>query len=136
MLRIYIPVGICILVFLNFVSFDFYECTVIDHPCTALLNQNNGKPILHSLGQCIFDTRVNNRYSRFREGLLARLAVRDKKIQSVSLVPVWRGDDGFVRLMDPNSGKGRELYGYLQSVNEGGAELKLEGKEIRILGLE
>jgi len=96
----------------------------------------NGKPILHSLGQFIFDTRVNNRYSRFRDGLLVRLAVRDKKIQSVFLVPAWRGDDGFVRLADPNSGKGRELYGYLKSVNEGGAELKLEGKEIRILGLE
>lgn len=41
-------------------------------------------------------------------------------------------DDGFVRLHDPNEGKGRELFGYLQSVNEGGAALTLVGKEIVI----
>jgi poly-gamma-glutamate synthesis protein (capsule biosynthesis protein) len=97
---------------------------------------HKGKPILHSLGQFIFDTRVNDRYSRFREGLLVRLAIRKKKISSLSLVPSWREDDGFVRLCDPNEGKGRELFGYLQSVNQGGAELKLEGKEIVIQGMD
>ena len=53
-------------------------------------------------------------------------------LHSVSLVPTWREDDNFVRLYDPNAGKGRELYGYLKSVNEGGADLKLVGKEIVI----
>ena len=33
-------------------------------------------------------------------------------------------------LYDPNIGKGRELFGYLQSVNESGADLKIVGKEI------
>jgi hypothetical protein len=32
-------------------------------------------------------------------------------------------------------GKGRELFGYLQSVNEGGAKLEIEGKEIVVSGL-
>jgi hypothetical protein len=50
---------------------------------------HNGKPICHSLGQFIFDTRVNKRFSRFREGLLLCNAVRDKKIQSISIVPSW-----------------------------------------------
>ena len=40
-----------------------------------------------------------------------------------------------MRLYDPNEGKGRELLGYLQSVNEGGAELELVGKEIVVKGL-
>ncbi len=53
-------------------------------------------------------------------------------LHSVSLVPTWREDDNFVRLYDPNEDKGRELYGYLKSVNEGGADLKLVGKEIVI----
>jgi len=39
-------------------------------------------------------------------------------------------------LYDQNKGKGRELFGYLQSVNEGGASLSLEGKEIVVQGLE
>lgn len=96
----------------------------------------NGKPILHSVAQFAFDDLRRDRYKRFREGLLVRLAVANKTIQSISLVPTWREDDNFVRLYDPNEGKGRELYGYLQSVNEGGAELQLVGKEIRIQGLD
>lgn len=96
----------------------------------------NGKPILHSLAQFAFDDLRNDRYIRFKEGLLARLAIRDRKIQSISLVPSWRPDDNDVRLYDPNEGKGRELYGYLKSVNEGGAELEIAGKEIKIKGLE
>ena len=95
-----------------------------------------GKPILHSVAQFAFDDRRSDRYRRFREGLLVRLAIEDKTVQSVSLVPTWREDDNFVRLYDPNKGKGRELYGYLQSVNEGGAELKLVGKEIVVQGLD
>ncbi len=95
-----------------------------------------GKPIFHSLAQFAFDDQRSERYRRFREGLLVRLAVRDKQIQTVSLIPTWREDDNFVRLYDPNEGKGRELFGYLQSVNEKGAELKLAGKEIVVQGLE
>ena len=96
----------------------------------------NGKPIFHSLAQFIFDdTLEGNRSRRMREGLLLRLAVKDKKVHSVSLVPSWREDDNFVRLYDPNTGKGRELFGYLNSVNEGGAELELRGREITVLGL-
>jgi poly-gamma-glutamate synthesis protein (capsule biosynthesis protein) len=97
----------------------------------------NGKPIFHSLAQFIFDdTLEGNRSRRMREGLLLRLAIKESRIHSVSLVPSWREDDNFVRLYDPNTGKGRELFGYLNSVNEGGAELKLEGKEIVIQGLK
>ena len=97
-----------------------------------------GKPILHSVAQFAFDDLRNDRSTRFREGLLVRIAIseEDKAVESVSLVPTWREDDNFVRLYDPNEGKGRELFGYLQSVNEGGAELELVGKEIVIKGLE
>lgn len=97
---------------------------------------HNGKPIIHSLAQFVFDDRVSDRNTRFREGMLLRVAIRDKKIQGISMVPSWREDDNNVRLYDPNTGKGRELYGYLRSVNTGGAPLRLEGKEIIIQGLE
>ncbi len=95
-----------------------------------------GKPILYSVAQFAFDDRQQDRYKRFKEGLLTRVTVKDKKLHSVSLVPSWLEDDNFVRMYDPTEGKGRELFGYLQSVNEGGAELKLEGKEIVVQGIE
>jgi len=95
-----------------------------------------GKAILHSLAQFAFDdTLEGNRSKRMREGLLCRLAIENGTISRISLVPSWREDDNFVRLYDPNTGKGRELLGYLRSVNVGGAELNIEGREIVIEGL-
>ena len=93
-----------------------------------------GKPIFYSLAQFVFDDRRADRVRRFREGLLLRLTVKDKKINGISLVPSWREDDNFVRLYDPNVGKGKELYQYLESVNEEGAGLRIVGKEIIVEG--
>ena len=93
----------------------------------------NDKPIFYSLGQAVFDDRRSDRYRRFREGLMVRLAAENRQLKTVSMVPTWREDDNFLRLYDPNEGKGRELFGYLQSVNEGGAPLKLVGKEIQFV---
>ena len=94
-----------------------------------------GKPILHSLAQFAFDDTTDNyRASRMPEGLLLRLDIENKTVKSVSMVPSWREADNQVRLYDP--GKGRELYGYLKSVNEEGALLSIKGKEIVVEGLE
>ena len=95
-----------------------------------------GRPILHSLAQAVFDDIRSDRNRRFPEGLLANLVIKNKQLHAVSLVPTWREDDNQLRLYDPNVGKGRELFGYLQSVNEGGAELVIEGKEIIIKGIK
>ena len=92
----------------------------------------NDKPIFYSLGQAAFDDRRSNRWRRFREGLLVRLSIEDKEIQSVDLVPTWRDDDNFVRLYNPNTGQGRELFGILKSVNGEGAPLELTEHTIRI----
>ena len=66
--------------------------------------------------------------------LFLRLTVKDRKIKGISLVPSWREDDNFVRLYDPNVGKGKELFQYLESVNEEGAGLRIVGKEIIVEG--
>lgn len=95
-----------------------------------------GKPIFHSLGQAIFDDRRLDRYKHNREGLMVYLQVANKKLQSAALVPTWREDDNEFRLYDPNISKGKELLGYLKSVNEGGAELQVHGKEIRVIGIQ
>ena len=62
--------------------------------------------------------------------------IKNKKVTSAWVVPTWRDQDNDVRLYDPNEGKGRELYGVLQSVNESGASLRLEGKAIRVLDIQ
>ena len=95
----------------------------------------NGKPIFYSLAQFVFNDRLSDRNTRFREGLLLRLTVKDNRITGISLVPSWREDDNFVRLYDPNMGKGKELFEYLQSVNANGAGLRISGKEIVVEGL-
>ncbi len=95
-----------------------------------------GKPIFHSLGQAVFDDIRNDRKSRLREGLLVHVTVSDKKVKAVSLVPTWREDDNFVRLYDPSEGKGKELFEYLKTVNEGGADLEIQNKEIVVKGLK
>lgn len=95
-----------------------------------------GKPIFYSLGQAVFDDRRNDRYKRNKEGLLVNLQIVNKRLAAASLVPTWREDDNELRLYDPNVGKGKELLGYLNSVNEGGAKLEVVGKEIKVLGLK
>ncbi len=93
-----------------------------------------GRPIMHSLGQFIFDDPT--RTYKHLEGLLARVVVRGGKLSGVSLVPTWRDDNHDGYLVDPNSDQGRELFGYLKSVQgEGAAELNLEGSEIIIRGV-
>ena len=90
------------------------------------------KPIFYSLGQAAFDDRRSDRWRRFREGLLVRLSIKDKKVQSVNMVPTWRDNDNFVRLYNPNTRRGRELYGILKSVNNEGAPLELTEHAIQI----
>jgi poly-gamma-glutamate capsule biosynthesis protein CapA/YwtB (metallophosphatase superfamily) len=94
-----------------------------------------GKPILYSLGQAVFDDIRDNRNKKHPEGLLANVVIKDKKLYAVTLVPTWRAEDNELRLYDPNEGKGRELFDYLQSVNVGGAELTIVGKEIVVNGI-
>ena len=95
-----------------------------------------GKPILHSLAQAVFDDLREDRGKRFKEGLLVHVIVEGRKVKAVSLVPTWRNDGNFLQLQDPNLGKGKELFGVLNSVNEGQENLEVHGKQIVIKGLK
>jgi len=98
------------------------------------IEMHRGRPIFHSIGQFVFDDRL--RLGKHEEGLLVRLLVRDRQLAGISLVPSWRDETNLVRLHSPNSDKGRELLGYLRSVNgAGGAELEVAGDEIVVRGL-
>lgn len=64
------------------------------------------------------------------------MLVRDRALESVSLVPAMRGEDNLVRLYSPQSDKGRELLGYLRSGGgEHGASLAVMGEEVVIEGI-
>ena len=64
-----------------------------------------------------------------------RVVVRDGELAAVSLVPSWLDDNNDVRLENPQTGKGRELFGYLSAVNgSDGAKLTIRGNEIIIEG--
>lgn len=91
-----------------------------------------GKPILYSLGQGVFDDRRGNRYKRFREGLMAEVHVKNKQLESLCLLPTWRGDDNNLRVYDATKSKGKELTEYLMRINEGGAALQVEGEKIKV----
>ena len=92
------------------------------------------RPILHSVGQFVFDDRL--RLGKHQEGLLVRVLLRERELARVSLVPSWRADDNLVHLYSPRSEKGRELLGYLKAVNRpDGAALKVVQDEILILGV-
>ena len=95
-----------------------------------------GKPILHSLAQAVFDDLREDRGKRFKEGLLVHVSVEGRKVKAVSLVPTWRNDENFLQMQDPNLGKGKELFGVLNSVNEGQGNLEVHGKQIVIKGLK
>ncbi len=95
-----------------------------------------GSPIFYSLGQGVFDDRRNDRYLNNKEGLIVRLEIVAKRLKSASVVPTWREDGLELKLYDPNEGRGKELLGYLHSVNEEGAELEVIGKEIKVKGLK
>ncbi len=60
----------------------------------------------------------------------------NKKLAGVSLVPVLRDEKKYPKLLNHNVGKGRELYGYLLSVNgEDRVSLILKDQEIVVEGI-
>ena len=78
------------------------------------------------------DDRRNDRYLHNKEGLIGEINIKDKKLESVYLLPTWREDDNEVRIYHAGEGKGKELTDYLNRVNEGGAPLSVEGEKIRL----
>ena len=90
----------------------------------------HGKPVLYCLGNFASDwIRVRN----YRDGLLARVVIRDKHIKRVSLVPVTRDrENNNVRLVDPDSPDGTRLYGRIRELSPD-TRLVLKGRELVLL---
>jgi poly-gamma-glutamate capsule biosynthesis protein CapA/YwtB (metallophosphatase superfamily) len=88
------------------------------------------RPIMYCLGNFASDwIRVRD----YRDGLVARVVVRDRKLSRVSVVPVTRdADTNNVRLLPPDSKDGARLSSRLRALSPSTA-LTLEGRELVLL---
>ena len=85
-----------------------------------------GKPILYCLGNSATDwirMRPN------KEGMMARVVVRGKRVARVSLVPMTRDAENNVMMLDPSSAEGARLREKVKSLSEG-VPLDVEGREM------
>jgi hypothetical protein len=85
---------------------------------------------MHCLGNFASDwIRVRN----YKDGLVARVVVRGKRVKRVSLVPVTRDDDtNNVLMLDPSAGKGAGLYQELRNLSHE-IPLVIDGREIVLI---
>ena len=91
------------------------------------------KPVMHCLGNFASDwIRVRN----YRDGLVARIVIKDKQLQRVSLVPVARDhDSNNVRLLAPDSIDGSRLYQKITDLSST-TTLSVAGQELILLDKE
>ena len=90
-----------------------------------------GKPVMYCLGNFVTDwirMRPN------KEGLIARVVVRDKKVTRVSMAPLTRdAENNNVLILDSSEGEGAKLMDKVKGLS-GGTPLRVEGKEVVLLG--
>jgi poly-gamma-glutamate synthesis protein (capsule biosynthesis protein) len=105
---------------------------VFGHGCHMLqaVETYAGKPVMYCLGNFASDwIRVRN----YRDGLVARIVIEQKRLKRVSLVPVPRSEeDNNVRLVAPGTPEGERLYGVLRELSHP-AGLRLDGQELVLL---
>ncbi len=105
---------------------------VFGHGCHMLqaVDVYKDKPVMHCLGNFASDwIRVRN----YKDGMVARVAVKNKKVKRVSIVPVTRDHDtNNVMMLDPNAGEGAKLFQELKDLSPGVA-LNIEGQEVVLI---
>ena len=108
---------------------------VFGHGCHMLqaVEIYRDKPVMHCLGNFASDwIRVRN----YRDGMVARIVVKDKQLQRASLVPVARDhDSNNVRLLAPDSIDGSRLYQKITDLSST-TTLSVAGQELILLDKE
>ena len=95
----------------------------------AAIETYNGKPVFYGLGNFAFDWyEMKGR----NEGLMAKLDIKNKKIDRVSLVPLWRDKDNNPYFLDPNINEGLDIYNNLQKLTGDLSNLTLDENEIMV----
>jgi poly-gamma-glutamate capsule biosynthesis protein CapA/YwtB (metallophosphatase superfamily) len=89
-----------------------------------------GKPIMYCLGNSATDwirMRPN------KEGMVARVVIRDKHVARVSLAPMLRDNDNNVEILDPSSGEGAKLREKVKGLSNG-VPLEITNHEMLLIG--
>jgi poly-gamma-glutamate synthesis protein (capsule biosynthesis protein) len=90
-----------------------------------------GKPVMYCLGNSATDwirMRPN------KEGMVARVVVRDKHVARVSMVPMLRDAENNVQMLDPASGDGAKLREKVKGLSTGDVALEVVGREMLLTG--
>jgi hypothetical protein len=85
-----------------------------------------GKPVMYCLGNSATDwirMRPN------KEGMMARVLVRERHVSRVSLVPMTRDEENNVMMLDPSLAEGTKLREKVKGLS-GGATLDVVGREM------
>jgi poly-gamma-glutamate synthesis protein (capsule biosynthesis protein) len=102
---------------------------VFGHGCHMLqaVETYQDKPVMYCLGNSASDwVRVRD----YRDGMVARIVVEDKRVKRVSLVPVTRdAENNNVKLLAPDSVEGKRLYDKLRNLSPS-TPLTLEDQEL------
>lgn len=88
-----------------------------------------GKPIMYCLGNSATDwirMRPN------KEGMMARVSIRDRHVVHVSLVPMTRDEENNVMMLDPSTGEGAKLREKVKSLSQDVA-LNVVGREMMLV---
>ena len=98
--------------------------------CLQGVEVYRGKPILYAIGHSAFDQPGHESY---REGLLVRVLVRQRKVLRVSFVPLTRDRHNDPYLLDSSRGEGARLVGVVQALSPG-VRLRRQGAEEVLIG--
>jgi poly-gamma-glutamate capsule biosynthesis protein CapA/YwtB (metallophosphatase superfamily) len=88
-----------------------------------------GKPVMYCLGNSATDwirMRPN------KEGMMARVVIRDRHVSRVSLVPMTRDEENNVMMLDPSSGEGAKLREKVKGLS-GNVALDVTGHEMSLV---
>lgn len=92
----------------------------------------DGVPVFYSLGNFAFDWEKMR--GRHLDGLLARCIVEDGRVAEASFVPVRRGGDNRVAILDPAGPDGAAVVARTAELSETlGTHLETVGQEVRLL---
>jgi poly-gamma-glutamate synthesis protein (capsule biosynthesis protein) len=88
------------------------------------------KPVMYCLGNSATDWI---RMHPNKEGMVARVVIRDKHVARVSLVPMLRDSENNVQMLDPSSGDGAKLRDKLKALSNT-VPLEITGREMLLTG--